>query len=205
MRKVLGVLTLLLGAVLVVWIGYNLLIERQPEASGRTPLPALLLVAGFFYQGTKWLRAPRTGPIVIERHIAVSADRAFDAYVRRMGEWWPATHTRDPASFTGVIVEGEVGGRIHATFRAGRDDDWGKLDTYDPQGHTLAYSFTLAQPPDLPPSRIEVVFTDDRHGGCVLRFAHGGWNDANAVSRAKFREWPMILDRFAALATRAEA
>jgi len=38
-------------------------------------------------------------------------------------------------------------------------------------------------------------------GGCVVRFAHGGWTDANVVERKKFGDWPILLDRFAALAT----
>jgi hypothetical protein len=33
-----------------------------------------------------------------------------------------------------------------------------------------------------------------------VRFAHGGWTDANAATRPKFRDWPTMLDRFAALA-----
>ena len=160
MRKALGAFTLLLGVTLAVWIGYNLFVERQPEARGQSPLPALVLVAGFVYQGQKWLRAPVAAPIVIERRLAIPAERAFDAYVRRMGQWWPASHTRDAASFAGVTIEPEVGGRVHASFRNGRDDDWGKVDTYDPWRHAIGYSFTLAQPADQPPSRIEVVFTN---------------------------------------------
>ena len=33
-----------------------------------------------------------------------------------------------------------------------------------------------------------------------VRFEHGGWTAANADQRAKFREWPLLLRRFAALA-----
>ena len=36
--------------------------------------------------------------------------------------------------------------------------------------------------------------------GCTTRFAHGGWTDANAEARAKFGDWPLLLDRFAGLA-----
>lgn len=37
-------------------------------------------------------------------------------------------------------------------------------------------------------------------GGCTVRFEHGGAQ--NADQRAKFREWPLLLRRFAALAGR---
>jgi hypothetical protein len=36
--------------------------------------------------------------------------------------------------------------------------------------------------------------------GCRVRFEHGGWTAENAELRPKFRDWPLLLDRFAALA-----
>jgi hypothetical protein len=35
--------------------------------------------------------------------------------------------------------------------------------------------------------------------GCIFRFEHGGWNETNAATREKFGDWPVMLDRFAAL------
>jgi hypothetical protein len=32
-----------------------------------------------------------------------------------------------------------------------------------------------------------------------VRFAHGGWTEANAASREKFGDWNVMLDRFAVL------
>jgi hypothetical protein len=34
----------------------------------------------------------------------------------------------------------------------------------------------------------------------VVEFAHGGWTEGNVSDRAKFTEWAVMLDRFAALA-----
>jgi hypothetical protein len=36
--------------------------------------------------------------------------------------------------------------------------------------------------------------------GCTIQFEHGGWTQRNVEQRAKFREWPLLLRRFAALA-----
>jgi hypothetical protein len=36
-----------------------------------------------------------------------------------------------------------------------------------------------------------------------IRFAHGGWTEANVADRSKFGDWPLLLDRFAALADAA--
>jgi hypothetical protein len=43
-----------------------------------------------------------------------------------------------------------------------------------------------------------VTFSDA--DGCVVRFAHGGWTEANAAVRPKFGDWSVMLDRIAALA-----
>ena len=36
--------------------------------------------------------------------------------------------------------------------------------------------------------------------GCTMQFAHGSWKADNAEARSKFGDWPVMLDRFAALA-----
>jgi hypothetical protein len=36
--------------------------------------------------------------------------------------------------------------------------------------------------------------------GCTVRFAHGGWTDANPGVRKKLGDWPVTLERFVALA-----
>ena len=59
MSKLLGILCLLLGSALAVWIAYNLLVERQEAAKGLNPIPALLFSAGLLYVGVKRVRAPR--------------------------------------------------------------------------------------------------------------------------------------------------
>ncbi len=54
MRRVFGALILLMGISLAAWIGYNLLIERQPEATG-SPLPAMILSIAFIFVGGRWV------------------------------------------------------------------------------------------------------------------------------------------------------
>jgi hypothetical protein len=55
-RRSAGVLVLLFGTVLLLWVGYNLFIETLPEARGRNPVPAMLLIAGCYYLGINWVR-----------------------------------------------------------------------------------------------------------------------------------------------------
>lgn len=47
---------------------------------------------------------------------------------------------------------------------------------------------------------VDWVTFEPAAGGCSVRFEHAGWTAANADQRAKFREWPLLPRRFAALA-----
>jgi uncharacterized protein YndB with AHSA1/START domain len=71
-------------------------------------------------------------------------------------------------------------------------------------GHRLVHTFTLAQDARHPSEvALEFVPGEDRGEagtGCTVRFAHGGWTEANVAARKKFSDWPVMLDRFAALA-----
>lgn len=60
-RRILGVLMLCLGTLLLGWIGYNLLIERQPQTKNMSPIPALLFCSGLFYVGIRWVRGQVAG------------------------------------------------------------------------------------------------------------------------------------------------
>jgi hypothetical protein len=35
-------------------------------------------------------------------------------------------------------------------------------------------------------------------------FEHGGWNEENKQDCSKFRDWPVILERFVAMAERSD-
>ena len=53
MKRVFGVIALVMGLGLFAWLGYNLFIEMQPEAEGRSPIPAALLASAFIFGGAK--------------------------------------------------------------------------------------------------------------------------------------------------------
>jgi hypothetical protein len=56
LKRIAGGFMLLLGAILLCWIGYNLLIERHPVTQGQSPIPALGFCAALFYVGIMWVR-----------------------------------------------------------------------------------------------------------------------------------------------------
>jgi hypothetical protein len=73
------------------------------------------------------------------------------------------------------------------------------LTLWEP-GHRVVHTFVLAQDP-ADPSQVAVRFAADERGtGCSFRFEHGGWRTSNAAARARFGDWPMLLERYAALA-----
>lgn len=59
MKLVFGGLALLLGTLLLGWIGYNLLVELQPEAKRLNPLPALIFSGALIGVGVKWVSEGR--------------------------------------------------------------------------------------------------------------------------------------------------
>jgi hypothetical protein len=136
-------------------------------------------------------------PITHEYALSCSAERAFDVYTGRIGEWWDPRYTANAETFEGVTIEPRVGGRVFAAHGEAGRDDWGEVLVWEP-GRRVVYTSTLAQSAGHP-SEIAVVFEPDGPG-CVVEFEHGGWTESNVSDRAKFTEWPVMLDRFAALA-----
>ncbi len=80
---------------------------------------------------------------------------------------------------------------------------WGTVTVWEPP-REYAQTFTLAQDPEHPSTlsvRIELTGANGRrHPGSRLHFAHGGWTAGNVAGRARFTEWSILLDRFAAVA-----
>jgi hypothetical protein len=143
------------------------------------------------------LSAESLPAILHERFLRCSAQHAFAVYTGKIGEWWDPNYSASAETLRAVTIEPRVGGRVFATHEDLGEHDWGEVTVWEP-GRRFAHTFTLAQDPKAP-SEVSVELADDE-GGCGLRFAHGGWTEANAADRAKFNEWPVLLDRFAELA-----
>jgi Activator of Hsp90 ATPase homolog 1-like protein len=138
-----------------------------------------------------------TAPITYERVLGCSADEAFAIYTDRIVEWWDPRNTANAETLQAITIEPRVGGRVYATHSDIGEHDWGVVTVWEP-GRRLVHTFTLAQDPEQP-SEVAVDFATDGDAGSTMRFAHGGWTDANAALRPKFRDWGAMLDRFVAL------
>jgi hypothetical protein len=142
-----------------------------------------------------------TLPITHDRVLACSAEQAFATYTGRIGEWWDPRYTANAATLAAVTIEPRVGGRVFATHSDIGDHDWGEVTVWQP-GRRVAHTFALAQD-RRHPSEVAVQFVAREGAGCEVHFAHGGWTEANVADRKKFGDWPVMLDRFAALADAA--
>jgi hypothetical protein len=149
------------------------------------------------------MSAGKLSPITHEYPLRCSAEHAFATYTGRIGEWWDPRYTANAETLHDVTIEPRVGGRVYATHADIGKDEWGAVTVWEP-ARKLVHTFTLAQDPRYP-SEVTVEFLPGGdpardETGCTVRFAHGGWTGANASERAKFSDWPVMLDRFAALA-----
>jgi Activator of Hsp90 ATPase homolog 1-like protein len=132
-------------------------------------------------------------PIVVEQVVPVGPDAAFTAFTRDLGAWWDPRLTPDPATYTGVDLDPEVGGEL--AMRHGDERFvWGRVSAWEP-GVRYAQSFTLALDRAHPTS-LEVTFAAEE-GGTRVRLTHGGWTAENGHRRGTFGEWGLLLGRYA--------
>jgi hypothetical protein len=136
-------------------------------------------------------------PIRFEYHLRCAPGPAFDAYVQQIGRWWHPSYSPDPDGFVGATIEPWVGGRVLLEDATRGALPWGEVLEVD-AATRLVHSSTLGQTREHP-SRITVTFAPVE-GGTLMTFEHGGWTEENATDRTKFTEWPLLLDRYAAVA-----
>ena len=54
--RLLGLSAILIGGAMILWIGYNFFIERQPETEGKNPILGILVALGLIRVGMVWIR-----------------------------------------------------------------------------------------------------------------------------------------------------
>jgi hypothetical protein len=173
------------GRVMVVIDPFhNRIVFHQPVADDVEPRPS-----------------EAAAPIELEYELDCTMEEAFDAFARRIDEWWHAAYA--PEGLERVEIEGVVGGRAAMHLADGTTYRWGTVTVWKPP-REYAQTFALAQDPEHPSTlavRIEPTMANGRrHSGSRVHFAHGGWTAANVAGRARFTEWSILLDRFAAVA-----
>jgi hypothetical protein len=139
-------------------------------------------------------------PLTFERDLRCDAAHAFGVWTTAVGRWWDPRYTASAETFEEVTVEPRVGGRVFASHGDLGEHDWGEVTVWEP-GTRVVYAFTLAQHP-AHATELAATFTPRDRAGCTFRLVHGGWTEVNADSRARFTDWPLLLDRYVAEADR---
>ncbi|MGA8247091.1 MAG: glyoxalase superfamily protein [Nocardioides sp.] len=133
------------GRVLVVIDPFhNRLVFHQPVAAGVEARPA-----------------EAAGPIEHTYELACSPQVAFDAFTRRIDDWWHPAYA--PEGLRNVHVAPAVGGPTMMRLDDGTAYQWGTVTAWDPPGH-YAQTFTLAQDREHP-STLDVSFAARETGG----------------------------------------
>jgi uncharacterized protein YndB with AHSA1/START domain len=136
-------------------------------------------------------------PVVRSVTVAVGAERAFEVFTRRIGDWWPFQgHSCFEDDATSVAFEGD---RIVERSRSGEEAVWGELVAWEPPSR-VAFTWHPGYAEGEPVTEVEVRFLA-RGGVTVVELEHRGWErlgERAAEARASYHAgWEVVLSRFA--------
>ncbi|ASP33360.1 SRPBCC domain-containing protein [Labrenzia sp. VG12] len=132
-------------------------------------------------------------PVIVETTVEAPQDAAFEAFVGKIGEWWPM----DPFSMSRGIVSMEPvpGGQIIEISPDGERFVWGHVtDIERPQRIELAWYVGRTVEAA---TKISVSFEPNGDDTTSIRLVHSGW-EALADEAAQIRErysggWCQVL------------
>lgn len=117
--------------------------------------------------------------VTVKRTIRVEVpiEKAFVAFVERMGDWWPASHHIGVEPFTAIVVEKREGGRWFERDGNGTECDWGRVLLWEPP-RRLILSWHLQgdfkySPDRTQASEVSLEFIAEGPAITRLEFEHG--------------------------------
>jgi uncharacterized protein YndB with AHSA1/START domain len=139
-----------------------------------------------------------TTDVIKEIRVDATPETAFEAFVERIGEWWPLEHYSVFGREATVAFEGE-----HIVERLGDDTTvWGEVLAFEAAAR-LRFTWHPGRPGDDEPTEVEVTFASDGDGTLVT-LVHTGWERLDEERRSGRVDydngWPRVLERYAALA-----
>jgi uncharacterized protein YndB with AHSA1/START domain len=150
----------------------------------------------------------RIAPAAIRKTIEVRApaERAFEVFATRMGEWWHKEHSiARGTTQMDVVIEPRAGGRWYEVGADGSEHHWGQVLAYEPP-HRLLLCWQLTREFQYDPqfeTTVEVRF-EEHDGATLVAFEHRDLErmGADAVELLEGMDggWGMLLELFKARA-----
>jgi uncharacterized protein YndB with AHSA1/START domain len=102
-------------------------------------------------------------PAPVRKSLVVKADphKAFAAFTRKMGNWWPRSHHIGTSALADVVLEPRAGGRWYERGENGSECEWGRVLAWEPPARLLL-AWQLGGDWKFDPSlvtEVEVTFT----------------------------------------------
>jgi uncharacterized protein YndB with AHSA1/START domain len=144
------------------------------------------------------MSAQMTAPPVLRSvAVAVDAERAFEVFTRRIGDWWPlAQYGCFGEETDGVAFEGA---RLVERSKSGGEAVWGEILAWEPP-FRIAFTWHPGAEDGAPMTEVEVRFRP-QGGSTTVELEHTGWErlgEGWEESRSQYENgWPAVLDLFA--------
>jgi uncharacterized protein YndB with AHSA1/START domain len=144
-------------------------------------------------------------PIRREILVAAPADRAFELFTGRIGDWWPLARFSVFGDGT-VAFEGTGLGRSIVERSGDRVSVWAEVTEWDPPG-ALGFTWHPGTDP-AKATQVRVTFTVEGEQ-TLVSVEHSGWavladpTLAAAAAQEYGQGWPGVLGGFAALVAAA--
>lgn len=146
-------------------------------------------------------------PLRLSFDLACAPEHAFEVWTKRIGTWWPKSHTTSGDPDCTVHLEPGVGGRIYERATDGREINWGEVTAWEPP-RRLAYLWHIATDRSRA-TDVEVVFRAAGSGKTTVEIVHGGWerlgDDGPAWRDRNRGGWGGMLPHFIRAASPAGA
>lgn len=144
-------------------------------------------------------------PITQHLTVPVSANQAFETFIKELNSWWPKEYTWAGEGLEEIAIEPYENGRCYERGPNGFECDWGRVLKYEPPNRII---FTWQIDPDRVPqpnakkaSEVEVLF-EGSDNETELTFIHRNFenHDDNAEAYKEAlgspQGWPYILNNF---------
>ena len=137
-------------------------------------------------------------PVVKTITVRVAPARAFEAFARDFGRWWPLAshHVGTVQAAVDCVIEPRAGGRVFERDAAGQETVWATVLAYEPP-HRLAISWFAGKTPNVA-QRLELRFMAESDGTRV-ELTHSGWEalgEAAQSTRGSYdKGWVMVFEQ----------